>query len=274
VTLAAVSLSAGLCLAAETDGLVRAELLSKVRVASRQEPLMVGVRLRIAPGWHVYWQNPGDSGQATEIRLTLPPGFREPTIMYPVPVKFLQPGPVIGYGYETDVVFPVRLEPEGTFVGDSLRIEAEVNWLVCKDQCIPGRANLTLELPVRDGQAEPGELWQDFVEWTDRVPKALSPSIQLDQSADGSMGRFTVELPWDFRKVELFPPVSDAIEFPTISVERKGRKVEGSFEYRALQGKATAGQTVEWVLGYEDENGKQRGLRLPVVLPAVPMGSR
>ena len=40
----------------------------------RGRPFRVGLRLQLAPGWHTYWQNPGDAGVPPELDFDLSPG--------------------------------------------------------------------------------------------------------------------------------------------------------------------------------------------------------
>jgi thiol:disulfide interchange protein DsbD len=110
--------------------------------------LWVDLHLDIAPGWHTYWRNPGDSGLPTEIAWTLPAGFSAGEIAWPVPERFVL-GTIGNYGYHgsADLLVPIAT-PANLDPGGSVHLEANANWLVCSDICIPGEAKLTLDLPV------------------------------------------------------------------------------------------------------------------------------
>jgi thiol:disulfide interchange protein DsbD len=45
----------------------------------------IGLRQTIAPGWHTYWINPGDSGEPPQIEWALPAGFSAGDIAWPHP---------------------------------------------------------------------------------------------------------------------------------------------------------------------------------------------
>ena len=47
-----------------------ATLVSDTDAVAPGKPFRVGLRLRLAPGWHTYWQNPGDAGVPPELTLT------------------------------------------------------------------------------------------------------------------------------------------------------------------------------------------------------------
>src|SRR5262245_57136879 len=54
---------------------VQVELLADARSVQPGRTVGVGVRFSPDPGWHVYWRNPGDSGEPPSIAWTVPPRF-------------------------------------------------------------------------------------------------------------------------------------------------------------------------------------------------------
>ena len=110
--------------------------------------LWVDLHLDIAPGWHVYWRNPGDSGLPTEISWDLPAGFSAGEIAWPAPERFVI-GAIGNYGYHgsADLLVPLAA-PASLNPGGAVHLAANANWLVCSDICIPGEAKLALDLPV------------------------------------------------------------------------------------------------------------------------------
>jgi DsbC/DsbD-like thiol-disulfide interchange protein len=109
-------------------------------------PGFIGVQYDIKPGWHIYWENPGESGIPTEVTLELPPGMAASAPQYPGPHSFSVPGDLINYGYEGSMTLLVPVSLDGVAAGT---VTAATRWLVCRDeQCVPGRAELTLKLPA------------------------------------------------------------------------------------------------------------------------------
>ena len=130
----------------QTDN-VRAELLSDIAAAKPGEPFWVGLRQTMRPKWHTYWKNPGESGLPTEIAWALPEGVTAGPIVWPVPHVF-DIGGVINYGFKDDILLLVRITPPANLAGDTLKLTADANWLVCEDVCIPEEAKLELVLPL------------------------------------------------------------------------------------------------------------------------------
>ena len=128
--------------------LVKADLVSESDSTVPGATAWVDLHLEIKPGWHVYWQNPGDSGLPTTIDWKLPPGFSVGHILWPVPEHFVQNG-IGNYGYAgaVDLLLPIAGSKE-LIIGQTAMLDAEVSWLACADICIPGEAKLGLNLAV------------------------------------------------------------------------------------------------------------------------------
>lgn len=95
------------------------------------------IRLRIEPPWHVYWQNPGDSGMAVRVQWTLPAGAHAEDLAWPLPTRFFD-GTFATFGYEDEVVLTTRLH--GVRTTDP--ISAVVSWLACDAICVPGKQHV------------------------------------------------------------------------------------------------------------------------------------
>src|SRR5438270_12740141 len=67
--------------------LVKADLVTDATAVQPGKAFTVGIRLKIKPGWHVYWINPGDSGAPTTVKWKLPEGFVAGPVQFPVPQK-------------------------------------------------------------------------------------------------------------------------------------------------------------------------------------------
>jgi thiol:disulfide interchange protein/DsbC/DsbD-like thiol-disulfide interchange protein len=135
--------------------LVKATLYAESTTIAASSTLWVDVHLAIAPGWHVYWRNPGDSGIPTTIRWTLPTGFAAGEIAWPIPERFTL-GPIANYGYagSADLLVPIAI-PAAFDTGAVAPLDAAVDYLVCSEICIPGSAGLTLDLPAGTGSPDP-----------------------------------------------------------------------------------------------------------------------
>ena len=62
-------------------------LLTESNQVGGEETLLVGLEFNLSPGWHTYWENPGDSGEGASIKWNLPSGFKASTILWPGPKR-------------------------------------------------------------------------------------------------------------------------------------------------------------------------------------------
>jgi DsbC/DsbD-like thiol-disulfide interchange protein len=105
----------------------------------------LGVRFTMDPGWHIYWQNPGDSGQPPVITWKLPPGWSAAAIEWPKPERLNSQGAsIMDYGYKDDVLLMAPLQVTEVPPANA-RAEAEVKYLICREVCLPEKAQLQMD---------------------------------------------------------------------------------------------------------------------------------
>jgi thiol:disulfide interchange protein DsbD len=110
-------------------------------------PNTAGLYFKLERGWHVYWQNAGDSGEPPRINWTLPEGITAGPLQFPAP-KRLPLGPLMDFGYEDEVLFPFSFDVAKSARPGPAVLDAKVSWLVCREVCIPGKAELGMRVMV------------------------------------------------------------------------------------------------------------------------------
>ncbi|WP_207538666.1 protein-disulfide reductase DsbD family protein [Sabulicella rubraurantiaca] len=134
-----------------------ATLLADRAAIAPGEEFRLMLFLRLAPGWHSYWSNPGDAGAPPEVALRLPEGWSAGDLQFPAPER-IPFGPLMNFGYKGEVGFPLPVTAPATLrPGETVAIEAEATWLACADVCIPEEGRFTLSLPV-EAAASPANL--------------------------------------------------------------------------------------------------------------------
>lgn len=137
----------------------RVRLITPWQVAPQSGELRMGLHFKLAPEWHVYWKNSGDAGFPPVVVFQKAPGLAPGDIelLWPAPERFELPGDLVAFGYEDEVIYPVRAMLEGGSY--RLRLVADVDYLVCQVDCVPYRYTLTLDQPlgspVPDGGTAP-----------------------------------------------------------------------------------------------------------------------
>mgnify|MGYP006275861695 FL=1 len=126
---------------------VRARLLADQARLEPGDTFRAGVLFELAPHWHIYWKDPGESGMATRVRFEAAQATFDP-LRWPAYKTFLDPsGRIKTNGYADQVLLWARGRV-GTDASDALHLRARVSYLACRVECIPGKAVLERTLPV------------------------------------------------------------------------------------------------------------------------------
>jgi DsbC/DsbD-like thiol-disulfide interchange protein/cytochrome c biogenesis protein CcdA len=153
-------------------------LVSNTDAVAPGTPIRLGLLIRLAPGWHTYWRNPGDAGAPPELRLDLPRGASAGPLAWPTPAP-LREGPILTYAYTGEVLLPLSVIPGAS----GLDASASASWLVCKDICVPEQATFRLALP--QGQPAPSAEAPLFAEAERRIPRPSPWAAHI--AADGTL---------------------------------------------------------------------------------------
>jgi thiol:disulfide interchange protein DsbD len=170
-----------------------AELVSLGPAIAPGGQQVLGLVLTMDEHWHVYWVNPGDAGAPPKIAWTLPTGFSAGAMQFPIPER-LPLGPLMDFGYEDEVAFPVTVSAPADAKAGLAHLDAQVSWLVCGNVCVPGKAHLGLDLNVQPGAPQPAQEPKlgALGEAMTLLPRALPSGGSVSIAADAK--RFAVTL--------------------------------------------------------------------------------
>ena len=153
---------------------VKVDMVAEEKGLVRGKTLWVGFKFEVEKDWHIYWVNPGDSGEPPRSQWKLPPGFRAGAVQWPFPIR-LAASSIVDYGYEGETLLMAPLHaPANLSSGQTAELAAAVKWLVCRDICVPEQALLTLPLPVVDQSAQEPSEWKGlFAKTRRRLPRSV-----------------------------------------------------------------------------------------------------
>ena len=119
---------------------------ARVELLSQPAPdgALIGIHFALEKRWHIYWINPGDSGQPPTFSWTLPAGASARDIQWPRPERIQTSPTIADYGYKDDVVLLVPLHLPGKNLKGQIALDAK--WLICREACLPDHAHLALSL--------------------------------------------------------------------------------------------------------------------------------
>ncbi len=186
--------------------------------------LPAGLHFVLDKGWHVYWVNAGDSGEPPRIQWQLPAGITAGPLQFPAPTR-LPLGPLMDFGYENEVLFPLTLQAApGLKAPSTEQLSAHVVWLVCREVCIPGKADLALPLEVTRQPGVPDAAAQAlFTRFRARLPQPLPASAKAIFAATPSGFTLAVTgIPGQsIESAQFFPLEQNQISNPAPQAVRK-----------------------------------------------------
>jgi thiol:disulfide interchange protein DsbD len=251
---------------------VQARLIAEQASAKPGSTLTVALEQNIRAGWHTYWINPGDVGQATSIDWALPAGWKADALQWATP-KSLPVGPFMDYGYEgkvwllANVAVPADAKP-----GDTIPLKATAHFLVCEQICIPEDATLTLPMKVGDGAADPS-VTKDFSAARAAMPVtspwklsyALGKTLDIYAAAPALVAAHPVQ-------AAFFPSKSGLIKSP--APQQIGFAKDGLVLRITPADKAAAiGSTLDGVLVLKSSDGSVQALNVNAPQGPVPDAS-
>jgi thiol:disulfide interchange protein len=180
-----------------------------------------GLYFKLEPGWHVYWKNAGDSGEPPRLKWTLPQGITAGELKFPAPRR-LPLGPLMDFGYENEVLFPLTLHVAGDVKPGPAVLHAKVDWLVCREVCIPGKAELEISRTVTAQRYDAGsQADPDFGIWqrlANNLPQPLPTAAKAVFTPTAAGFRLAVLTGQREKSAAFFPSEQSLIDNPAPQV--------------------------------------------------------
>ncbi|MBV8967976.1 MAG: hypothetical protein JO331_02810, partial [Verrucomicrobia bacterium] len=179
----AILISGSPLMAQIQDGkeLVKARLVVDRNPVKPGEKFRLGVVYEMEPGWHIYWKYAGDAGIPPQIDWQLPPGFKAGPLNWPLPVRDKEAGDLEVFTYPGQTLLWAEVEAPKDLAAGPKPLKATSKWLVCKESCVPGQADLTLNLNSPQTPADPTL----FDQYASHVPTALPQQYEVKAQRTG-----------------------------------------------------------------------------------------
>src|SRR5438128_3735777 len=173
----------------------QARLILSAEAARPGETVTAGVLLKMPSGWHTYWKNPGDSGEATKIVWQLPDGIQAGEIQWPVPDK-LNVADLTTYIYHDQVLLMAPLTLADNLPAGPKELKAQVSWLECEQLCLPGKGEVKATLEIAPKSKPSAEL-SLFDAWKKKLPRTdslVQAGAWWEKEPDGDSRPLIVEV--------------------------------------------------------------------------------
>lgn len=149
---------------------LKASMISSCDSIPKNGNFSMGVLFDLKPDWHLYWINPGDAGLAPKIQWRTPANISTGDIQWAFPHAMELDG-ISSLGYADQLLLPVTMQAKN-INQQQIEIVAETRWLVCKDICIPGKAELKKTISVAEA-CQASAHAKTFSDWQEKIPKTL-----------------------------------------------------------------------------------------------------
>lgn len=243
--------------AAASPKYVSIRLLPEKTDVKAGETITVGIEQTIAPHWHTYWANPGDSGTSPHIKWS-GAEMKAAPIEWPVPHK-LPMGPLTNYGYEKNVVLLQELTLPSDLPEGPLQLRADIDILVCNEICIPESHSASFTI---NGDQPPSPAAVERARAS--LPLDMGWATNLSEENGELVVKIETDTPGAFTKlntIELYPEEWGLV----INGEKAKASKNGSTltlrqtrDVRALSDVPVS----KLVIAYEDASGARKAVRL------------
>jgi DsbC/DsbD-like thiol-disulfide interchange protein len=130
---------------------------------------LAGLEIALAPGAITYWRDPGDSGLPPTLDFAASENVEAVEPAFPAPKRMREADGGEAFGYDGDVIFPLRVKLRDAAKPATLALQAD--FAVCEKVCLPAKARLKLTLPPAGASPYAGAIDAALAS----VPRAVPP---------------------------------------------------------------------------------------------------
>lgn len=208
------SLAIWVCLLVLMSGCVRstpqqpshskAALIVETSAVTPGSKMNVGIQIVADSGWHIYWKNPGDSGEAPRIQWQLPAGVNAGELKWPTPTR-LTTSAGTDFGYQGTTVLLASLQIPSASLPGTIIVGGGLHWLVCQDICVPQSTHLGAPIRIASATNIDDSSRQLLQSAAERLPKPLPASYRPEAASTSDSFRLMMVSSEPITRAEFFP---------------------------------------------------------------------
>lgn len=180
------------------DGATAIRIVSG-RAAEPDGSVIMGVEIRLSPGWKTYWREPGEAGVPPRFEWSGSDNIQNVEVLFPAPKRFEEQGG-LSVGYDASVILPIRVTP--TDRDKAVRLDLTLDYAVCEKLCVPAHGEVAFE---RSPDAAVDRFMSAGLEKSLKaVPQSAAVNAGLTTSLTQVEGGYLVAVEAGKRKVDLF----------------------------------------------------------------------
>ncbi|KIC47161.1 hypothetical protein RA28_05595 [Ruegeria sp. ANG-S4] len=214
-----------------------ARLIAAQTAAPADGSLQVGIDIRLKDGWKTYWRTPGDAGYPVTVDWLGSDNAEPSQMQWPAPHRFSL-FDLDTFGYGERIVFPVNVNiPDPT---QPVLLNAVVDYLLCKEICVPQVATVSLTLdpgtPSAGLDAQLIDLYQSQVPGDGSQSGLFLDEVTLSDTGKSIAVRVTSVFPLTAPDVIVEGPEDVLFSRPTVDLQEDGLGFTATLDAETLEG--------------------------------------
>ena len=217
----------------------KVRLISPYTTSNNTNEFILGLEYQLDQDWKTYWKSPGGGGFPQKIIWNNSSNISNLTIEWPQPIEFEILG-LSSIGYKDNIIFPLIIKTKNK--EKITNVNLNINYLVCKDICIPGNANLFLDIPAGDGKPT------EYLHAIEKVKSStsiknieLSPITEFKVEGKSDSKNVLIDINvttkslFNDPKIFIHTPFGLPIVQPNINYSLDYKKINSTFQYDIKQ---------------------------------------
>lgn len=134
----------------------------------------------IKPEWHIYWDNPGDSGDPTVLTFYDSPHYTLSESVHSAPQKFVLEDIITTYVHRQKLYYKTTFTLKDLDKLDTLPFKLILSYTVCRKNCLPETIALDLSVPISDTAVQNPSYLKTLLEAENTFPLPLEAKAEIN----------------------------------------------------------------------------------------------
>ena len=146
---------------------------------SNKTDITLLAKIEIAPGWHIYWQNPGDTGDPTTLTFFDTPYYNTSEQTRSAPQKIIFNELITTYLHHQQLYIKNKVALKDISAIKDLPFELVLSYSVCQEECLPEKINLKFSLPISTQSEQNPQYLPELLIAENTFPLPVQSSVQI-----------------------------------------------------------------------------------------------
>ena len=144
--------------------------------------LSIIASIDILPDWHIYWTNPGDTGDATTLSYFESPQYTITQTTISIPEKAVFNDIITTYVYKQKAYFKTEFSLDNISTHTNVPFHLVLSYTACKEECLPQKITTNFTLPIADTAQKNPQYTKQELTADNTFPLPLNTITHFDQN--------------------------------------------------------------------------------------------